>query len=211
MILVGQYDSPFVRRVAVTLHHYHMPFERNALSVFRNAKAMRKLNPLVRVPALILESGDVLIDSAAIVDHLDEVAGPARALTPAHGPERRKVLQAAALAEGVVDKAGSVVYERYWHKGKSVSEDWVHRCLGQAKGGLDYLEQQCGAPWFIDSHLTQADVMIGCMLGYLKLRLPEVFPSNRYPRLHALSTHCEMREEFVKSRISPGEVMPARK
>jgi glutathione S-transferase len=211
MILVGQYDSPFVRRVAVTLHHYHMPFERNALSVFQNAKAMQKLNPLVRVPALILESGDVLIDSAAIVDHLDEVAGPARALTPAHGPERRKVLQAAAMATGVVDKAGSVVYERYWHKTKTVSEDWVARCLNQAKGGLDHLEHQCGAPWFIDSHMTQADVMIGCMLGYLKLRLPEAFPPGKYPHLHSLSIHCEMREEFVKSRVSADEVMPARK
>jgi glutathione S-transferase len=211
MILVGQYDSPFVRRVAVTLHHYHMPFERNALSVFQNARAMQKINPLVRVPALILESGEVLIDSSAIVDHLDEMAGPARALTPAHGPERRRVLQGAALASGIVDKAGAVVYERYWHKGKAVSEDWVARCLNQVKGGLDHLEQHCGAPWFIDSHLTQADVMIGCMLGYLKLRLPEAFAASKYPRLHSLSTHCEMREEFVKSRVSPDEVMPARK
>ncbi len=211
MILVGQYDSPFVRRVAVTLHHYHMPFERNALSVFQNARAMQKINPLVRVPALILESDEVLIDSAAIVDHLDEMAGPARALTPAHGPERRKVLRGAAMASGIVDKAGAVVYERYWHKSKAVSEDWVKRCLSQAKGGLDHLEHQCGAPWFIDSHLTQADVMIGCMLGYLRLRLPEAFPASKYPRLHSLSTHCEMREEFVKSRISPDEVMPARK
>ena len=57
MILVGQFDSPFVRRVAVTLNHYHMPFTRNALSVFRDMKDMQKINPLVRVPALILESG----------------------------------------------------------------------------------------------------------------------------------------------------------
>src|SRR5687768_12433570 len=120
MILVGHYDSPFVRRVAVTLHHYHMPFERNALSVFENARAMQKINPLIRVPALILESGEVLIDSNAIVDHLDETAGPARALTPAHGPERRKVMQAVAMAVGTTDKAGAVVYERYWHKGKTV-------------------------------------------------------------------------------------------
>jgi glutathione S-transferase len=54
MILVGQYDSPFVRRVAVTLHHYHMPFERNTLSVFSNAKKMQKINPLIRIPSLEL-------------------------------------------------------------------------------------------------------------------------------------------------------------
>ena len=71
MILVGQYDSPFVRRVAVTLHHYHMPFTRNALSVFRDVPDMRKINPLVRVPALLLESGETLVDSHAIIDCLD--------------------------------------------------------------------------------------------------------------------------------------------
>ena len=90
MILVGQFDSPFVRRVAVTLNHYHMPYTRNPISVFRDVGEMQKINPLVRVPSLILETGEVLIDSAAIIDHLDEAAGPARALTPAHGPERQQ-------------------------------------------------------------------------------------------------------------------------
>ncbi|MGL4592714.1 MAG: glutathione S-transferase N-terminal domain-containing protein, partial [Aestuariivirga sp.] len=74
MILVGQYDSPFVRRVAVTLHHYHMPFTRNTMSVFGDAKAMQKINPLIRVPSLILEGGETLIDSGAIIDALDEMA-----------------------------------------------------------------------------------------------------------------------------------------
>ena len=86
MILVGQFDSPFVRRVAVTLNHYHMPYTRNPISVVRDVGEMQKINPLVRVPSLILETGEVLIDSTAIIDHLDEMAGPARALTPAHGP-----------------------------------------------------------------------------------------------------------------------------
>ena len=76
MILVGQYDSPFVRRVAVTLNHYHMPFTRNPLSIFRNAAEVQKLNPLLRVPVLILEGGETLIDSHAIIDHLDEIRMP---------------------------------------------------------------------------------------------------------------------------------------
>lgn len=75
MILVGQYDSPFVRRVAVTLHHYQMPFTRNTLSVFRDARHMQKINPLIRIPTLVLESGETLIDSVAIVDTLDEMKG----------------------------------------------------------------------------------------------------------------------------------------
>jgi glutathione S-transferase len=208
MILVGQYDSPFVRRVAVTLHHYHMPFERNTISVFSQAKTMQKINPLIRIPSLELASGEILIDSWAILDYLDELAGPARALTPSHGPERRKVLQTVALAAGATEKAGDVVYERHFHPGKMLSKEWEERCLEQVHSGLAQLEKNCGTPWFSDLHMSQADVTIGCLIGYLKLRLPEAFPANKFPKLHGLSLHCEMREEFVKSRISPDETMP---
>ena len=211
MILVGQYDSPFVRRVAVTLHHYHMPFDRNTLSVFRNVPKMRKINPLVRVPALILQSGEVLIDSGAIIDHLDEVASPARALVPPHGVERRKIMQATALAAGATDKAAQIFYERNFHSTRCISKDWEKRCLGQLSAALAQLESQCGAPWFFDMHMSHADVMTGCLIGYLKLRLPDTFPLKKYPKLHGLALHCEMHEEFVRSRISPDETAPAKK
>ena len=211
MILVGQYDSPFVRRVAVTLHHYHMPFERNTMSVFGDAARMQKINPLIRIPSLILQSGEVLIDSVAIVDCLDEMAGSARALVPPHGLERRKVLQATALAQGAAEKAGQIAYERFFHPGKSLSLEWEQRCLKQLSAGLKQLESQCGAPWFFDMHMSHADVMTGCMIGYVKLRVPEAFPGAKYPKLHGLSLHCELMAEFVASRISPNETMPAKK
>ncbi|MGH6854042.1 MAG: glutathione S-transferase family protein [Aestuariivirga sp.] len=211
MILVGQYDSPFTRRVAVTLHHYHMPFERNTLSVFRNAAKMRKINPLTRVPALILRNGEVLIDSVAIIDHLDELAGPARALVPPHGPERRKVLQATALAQGVAEKVAQATYERFYHTPKGLSKEWEKRCLSQVIAALKQLESQCGAPWFFDMHMSHADVMTGCLIGNVKLRVPEVFSAKKYPKLHGLSLHCEMMDEFVKSRIGANETMPAKK
>ena len=211
MILVGQYDSPFVRRVAVTLHHYHMPFERNTISVFSQAKKMQKINPLIRIPSLELASGEILIDSWAILDYLDQLAGPARALTPSNGPERRKVLQVVALATGTAEKAGAVVYERHFHPGKMLSKEWEERCLDQLHAGLEQLEKDCGSPWFSDLHMSQADVTVGCMIGYVKLRVPEAFPASKYPKLHGLSLHCEMREEFVKARISPDETMPKRK
>ncbi len=211
MILVGQYDSPFVRRVAVTLHHYHMPFDRNTMSVFGDAAKMRKINPLIRIPSLILQSGEVLIDSVAIVDYLDELAGPARALVPPHGPERRKILQAAALAQGAAEKAGQVTYERFFHGPKAINKDWEKRCLSQLSAALKQLESQCGAPWFSDMRMSHADIMTGCMIGYVKLRVPEAFPASKYPKLHGLSVHCELMNEFVQSRISPNETMPKKK
>lgn len=211
MILVGQYDSPFVRRVAVTLHHYHMPFERNTSSVFKDAAKVQKINPLTRVPALILQSGEVLIDSVAIIDSVDEMAGPARALVPPHGPERRKILQATALAHGAAEKAVQIGYERIFHTPKTLSKEWMKRCLSQLTAGLEQLEGRCGAPWFIDMRMSHADVMTGCLMGYLKLRVPEAFPASKYPKLHGLSLHCEMMDEFVKSRASPTETIPGQK
>ena len=210
MILVGQYDSPFVRRVAVTLHHYHMPFERNTMSVFKHAAKMQKINPLTRIPSLILQSGEVLIDSVAIIDHLDETAGPARALVPPHGAERRKVMQTVALAHGAAEKAAQISYERFFHKARCVSKDWEKRCLSQLAAALKQLESQCGAPWFHDMHMSHADIMTGCMIGYLKLRVSEAFPARKYPKLHGLSHHCELHNEFVLSRISPSETMPGK-
>jgi glutathione S-transferase len=210
MILIGQYDSPYVRRVAVTLHHYHMPFERNALSVFSNVKPMQAINPVLRVPALELEDGTVLIDSWCILDYLDEKAGPARALTPSHGPDRRKVHQTAAMAVGVIDKAMALAYERMFHSPKSVSKELEQRCLHQIEGGLARLEKGCGTPWYSDLKMSQADVTIGCMLAYLKQYVPEAFPRNAYPKLHGLCMHCEMREEFVLARHVPEESLPTR-
>lgn len=210
MILIGQYDSPFVRRVAVTLNHYHMPFTRNPLSVFGNKKDVQAINPLLRVPALILETGETIIDSHAIIDHLDQVAGAPRALTPAHGPERRRVMQIVVLATGTSEKVQQLFFERYFHDKKSVSADLDKRLSSQIEATLKKLEGDCGTPWFIDNTMTQADVTIGCMISHLKLRLPEFFPAERYPKLHALSRHCEMREEFADARISSNETVPKR-
>jgi glutathione S-transferase len=210
MILVGQYDSPFVRRVAVTLHHYGLPFTRNTMSVFGNAKDMQKINPLIRIPSLILDDSETLIDSVAIIDTLDEMAGPARALVPAHGPARRRVLQATALAQGTAEKAGQAVYERFFHTGSALNKDWEQRCLSQIAAGLNWLESQCCEPWYFGGDFSHADVMTGCMIGYLNLRLPESFPASNYPKLQALASRCEARSEFVRARISPDETMPAK-
>ena len=211
MILIGQFDSPFVRRVAVTLHHYHMPYTRNPLSVFRDVAAMQKINPLLRVPALILETGETLIDSSAIIDHLDEMAGPARALTPAHGPERRKVLQVVVTALGTADKAVALFFERLFHSDKHINKEFETRMLSQITAALTKLESDCGTPWFVDSRMSQADITIGCMLGHIKMRVPEAFPANKFPKLHALSLHCETKEDFVRARPGANETVPKRK
>jgi glutathione S-transferase len=107
MILVGQYDSPYVRRVAVSLRVLGLAYEHDTRSVFADFDAMRRVNPLGRIPSLILPGGETLIDSAAILDWLDESVGPERALIPRAGTERRHAQQLIALATGAIDKIGA--------------------------------------------------------------------------------------------------------
>jgi glutathione S-transferase len=209
MILVGQYDSPYVRRVAITLHHCGIAFTRNPISVFTDAGQMAAINPLVRIPSLVLDDGEVLIDSGAILDHLDEVAGPARALVPRSGVERRHVQQLIAIATGAIDKAGAQVYERHFHAADAVNEDWLARCRDQMRGGLAHLEGRLDGDWLALGRFTQADLTTAALVGYLKLRMSEIDVGRDYPRLATLSARCEAMPAFQAARPSPDEVMPA--
>jgi glutathione S-transferase len=209
MILVGQYDSPFVRRVAITLHHYDMPFGRNTMSVFTHE--MAKINPLIRIPSLVLDDGETLVDSAAILDHLDEIAGVERALTPRAGADRRRVMQLATIAAGTADKLGAFIYEKVFHGPGKRSDEWLARCERQFRSGLDHLERQLTDEWLALGRFTQADVTAGVMLGYIHLRVPEVDLARDYPRLAGLSARCEARPSFAANRPSPDEAMPAQR
>jgi glutathione S-transferase len=207
MILVGQYDSPVTRRVAVALHHYGMPFTRDTRSIFGEAEAVGKISPLTRIPALVLEGGEVLIDSAAILDHLDELAGD-RALCPASGPSRRRVLQMTALAQGTLEKAAAVVYERHFHQTASQSAEWIARCLGQARAGLDELTRRLDSPYACGPALSHADVMITTLIWYMQDRMDEVLSPAAHAPLISLADHCETLPAFRAAAISDFEKMP---
>src|SRR5690242_91308 len=98
MILIGQYDSPFVRRVAIAMRLYGLAFEHRPWSTFGEGDKIATFNPLRRVPTLVLDDGEALIESAAILDYLDDLVGPERAMLAANGPERRRALKTIALA-----------------------------------------------------------------------------------------------------------------
>jgi glutathione S-transferase len=207
VILVGQYDSPVTRRVAVALHHYGIPFTRDTRSIFGDAEAVGKVSPLTRIPALVLDDGEVLIDSAAILDHLDELAGD-RALCPAAGPIRRQILQMTALAQGTLEKAAAVVYERHFHPPAHQSQDWLTRCLGQTRAGLDALTSRLSGPYACGAHLNHADVMITTLIWYMQDRMDEVLSPTNHAPLIALAQHCETLPAFRAAAISDFEKMP---
>ncbi|HJQ56713.1 MAG TPA: glutathione S-transferase family protein [Vineibacter sp.] len=208
MILVGQYDSPFVRRVAIALHLLEMPFERDTRSVFADAEAMRRINPLGRIPSLVLDDGEVLIDSAAILDHIDQTVGPDRALLPPSGPARRQALRLVALGSGAVDKAGAIAYERLLRPTDKIHQPWLDRCAEQLATAMTALEAVAASPWLLGARLMQPDIMVGAMLGYLKLRVPDALPAGRYPALERFAAQCEREPAFQKTRPAVDEVMP---
>ena len=198
MILIGHYDSPFVRRVAIALRLYGMPYEHRAWSVFSQAAEIAAYNPLKRVPTLVLDDGEILIESAAILDWLDEVAGPARALIADQGPERRAALKVCALASGLADKAVSLVYERAVHGRETPL--WIERCRSQIDGVLAALEADRAArptAWWFGASINHADIAVGCVLRFLGEAHPGAFDAARWPALAAHARTCEALPEFA--------------
>jgi glutathione S-transferase len=193
MILVGQYDSPYVRRVAVSLGLLEFAFEHDRRSVFADFDSMRTVNPLGRIPSLILPDGTTLIDSAAILDWLDQSVGPERALLPPSGPSRQQALQRIALATGTIDKVMAAAYERRIRPAAYRWPDWIARCRTQAEGGIAALAAQS---WPADARLNQAWITTACMISYIRMADPDLLPPGRYPALDALSQRCEALPAF---------------
>jgi glutathione S-transferase len=193
MILVGQYDSPYVRRVAVSLRVLGFAYEHDTRSVFGDFDAMRKVNPLGRIPSLVLDGGEVLIDSAAILDWLDQTVGPERALLPHAGAERRRALRLIALATGAIDKLGAAAYERLIRPSALRWPEWIERCRTQGVGAISALAAE---PWPPARALDQAQITTACMIRYVRMADPELLPPSRFPTLDALSDRCEAHPAF---------------
>jgi glutathione S-transferase len=195
MILVGQYDSPYARRVAISLMVLGVPYEHDTRSVFGDFDSMRKTNPLGRIPSLVLDDGEVLIDSAAILDWIDEWVGPERALLPRRGLARREALRRIALANGAVDKiGGGVNYERLIRPSRYRWPQWIARCTTQGQGALAALD---ALDWPERATLDQAQITTGCALSYVRVTAPDMMPRGRFPALDALAEQLEAKPEFA--------------
>ncbi|MDB5664949.1 glutathione S-transferase family protein [Cypionkella sp.] len=200
MILIGQYDSPFVRRVGIALTLYDMEFEHRPWSSFGDADRLRDYNPLTRVPTLVLNGATeqdrdfVLIDSHMILDYLDSLVD--QPLFPRTEPERHQVLKVAALACGLADKAVSLFYERAMHE--VISPSFDARCIAQICAVLvaleDDLAPRSGPYWF--GTLSHADIAATCALRFVIEAHPGLINASDYPALHRLTSELEATEAF---------------
>lgn len=197
MILIGQYDSPFVRRVAVALRIYGFDYEHRPWSVFGDAERIAAVNPLRRVPTLVTDDGEALLESSAILDWLDDLVGPDRALIARTGVARRHALKVCALASGLADKAVSLVYERAIHQRSSPV--WIARCRTQIGGVLDVLEADRASgsrDWWFGSRISHADIAVGCALRFVGEARPDVWDPLAWPALAAHAGRCESDGAF---------------
>jgi glutathione S-transferase len=206
MMLIGQYDSPFVRRVAVTLKTYGLDYEHAPWSSFGEADRIARYNPLRRVPALVLDDGAVLVDSALIIMALDARVGPERAVLARAGAEGLESLRLCGFAVGAADKAVSLLYERLLRE--TAFPLWVERCRSQIGETLDLLEAARAArstPFLFDDRPSHADIILGTMYRFLAEALPGEFDLSAWPALGRHSALCEglpaFREAYQAYRL----------
>ena len=197
MILIGQYDSPFVRRVGIALTLYGMPYRHEPWSGFGDTDKIAQYNPLRRVPTLVMDDGVVLADSAAMLEVLDDMVGPDRAMMARTGPDRREALRVCAFAAGAADKGVSLLYERALRE--TAFPFWVERCTAQINDTLSLLDAgRAGRPgtWWFGDKISHADIVLATMLRFLREALPGVFDLDGYPALAAHSARCEALPVF---------------
>jgi glutathione S-transferase len=200
MLLIGMFDSPYVRRVAVSMQRLGLPFEHRNWSVGADFDRIRQYSPLGRVPVLVMDDGVALVDSSAILDALDDRVGPTRALLPPTGASRREALRLIHLAIGAQEKGRDQLYERMVRPPEKAHEPWVARCREQMHGALGQIELTCrergAGSWLVDDRFTQADLSVACLCTLLGDSLGIFAIGHPYPALKALVDRCEALPEF---------------
>ncbi len=200
MILIGRYLSPFTRRCGVTLRHYGIPFEHRPLNVWDKADEVRVANPLVRIPALILDDGETLVDSAVILDALDHMVPADEALTPREGLERRQVMSLVGLGAGATEKAVAVRLEITRRPEEKIHQPWVEHCEGQTKGGFEALDGVAKMPWITGERMTQADVTAVVAWEFLCVANPALAQRIDCPNLKEIVARVTDTPSFAETR-----------
>lgn len=205
MILVGRNLSPFVRRTALVLKSLGVAYDVSPLSTADQMEEISKLNPVGRVPCLILDDGEAIVDSAAIIDHLLEAHDPDHKLLPASGAERRDVLRLTSIATGAMEKTVASSYERNRRPAEKVHQPWVDQVDGQAASGmaaLDAAAAKSSSGWLHGDSVTLADISAVAAYDFMANRVSYQLERASFPALAALSARCGEQAAF--SETHPG-------
>jgi glutathione S-transferase len=205
MLLIGMFDSPFVRRVAITMKLLDMPFEHANWSIGRDFDRIREYNPLGRVPTLVLRSGESLMESGAILDYLDEAAGRERALLPPEGADRRQALKLMAMATGAAEKGVLQVYEGVFRPEEKRHRPWLERLRVQMSSSLAAIDRYAGergaSQWLVGKRMTQADITAACVFTFLNDTLKVAADRVMFQSLATLAARCESLPAFQETHV----------
>jgi glutathione S-transferase len=199
MKLIGSTSSPYVRKVRIVMAEKKLDYEFVSEDVWAAESTIGESNPLGKVPCLVMEGGEALFDSRVIVEYLDTLS-PVGKLIPAVGRERAEVKTWEALADGVVDAAILARLESHW-PGRSKAQRspaWIDRQLSKVHASVKAMSQGVGEkPFCAGIYLSLADIAVGCALGYLDFRFPEIDWRGDYPNLSKLQDKLVQRQSFA--------------
>ena len=211
MQLIGMLDSPYVRRVAVSLQLLEVPFEHRAISVFSTFEQFRQLNPVVKAPSLICDDGSVLMDSALILDYAEHLAGPDKSLMPQALDQRLRALRIIGLALAACEKSVQIVYERELRPAEKQHQPWLSRVSGQLLAAYTALETEllCAPLEPERDSIDQAGISTAVAWYFTQALLPDIVPAAQFPALQQFSAAAEALPAFAAAPHGLGTYQPA--
>ena len=204
MKLIGAITSPYVRKVRIVMAEKKLDYQLVLEDVWSAQTSIALSNPLGKVPCLVLEGGEAVFNSRVIVEYLDALS-PVGKLIPTTGRDRAAVKTWEALADGLLDASILARLERHWphRQAHERSAAWIDRQMGKVHDSLAAMSRGLGENNMCSGiHLSLSDIAVGCALGYLDFRFPEVDWRTPYPNLHRLYDRLMQRQSFIDTRPS---------
>lgn len=198
MQLIGMLDSPYVRRVAISLQLLGLRFEHQSISVFSAFARFQQINPVVKAPSLVCDDGEVLMDSTLILEYAEALAAPRKSLMPTDIAERQHALRVIGLALAACEKNVQIIYERNLRPAEKRHAPWVARVTGQLLAAYGALESELHRRPLAHSGSTidQAGISAAVAWQFTQMTLPEVVAAADYPGLRGFSSLAEQLPEF---------------
>ncbi len=202
MVLIGMLDSPFVRRVAITMQVLGIDYQHRPLSIFKSFDKFRTVHPLVKIPTLVCDDGEMLVDSTLIIDYLETLAGPEKSLFPRHPPARRAALQQIGEALVGMEKVVQLIYEKTQRPAEVQYEPWINRLEQQLISAAGLMEASVetaverGNDWLSGEELMQADITTAVAWNVIQRETSRTVKPNKHPYLVDYSERAEALPAF---------------
>ncbi len=202
MKLIGMLDSPYVRRVAITAKRLGIDLDHQSVSVFRHFEQFQQINPVVKAPTLVLDDGEVLIDSTLIIDYLEALAPTGKSLMPGKLDQRLRSLRLIGLALAASEKTVQLYYERNLRPAEIQFEPWVERVEGQLAAAYSALERELEMqPLKTDGSIDQDGITLAVAWSFTHLVVPDQVDDQHFPQISAFTAYAEGLDEFLSTPI----------